>query len=123
MNFIPLTLALVGLASAGLWEIVPLSEEAVTTFNPATFNVHNCSQHLYNVTQLPDSNWVPPPSDLANVNLAGETFQDCDRAGSLKIHDDYCLRRNDKTQCNVAYYVPVTPVGVRRSSFAVQRIN
>lgn len=116
-------LALVGLTFAGppgLWEIIPLTDDAQNSFDPNTFNISTCDKALYNVTRLPDSPDMYNYPDylalanLTNLDLTSETWEECDRTGSPITHDNWCVPswEHDESQCNVAYYVPVTPVGL-----------
>lgn len=123
-----ITMALVALAIAAGYEIIPLSELAEATFDPDSFNISNFDSTLYNVTRLPDNpneatmSFVDPPDEpnrpahlsvnQTNIDLASETFKECNSTGSTLLHPEWCVPswEHDKSQCNVAYLVPHTPV-------------
>ncbi|RKU46409.1 hypothetical protein DL546_005545 [Coniochaeta pulveracea] len=117
MKSLTLALTLTGLASAvQRWEIVPLTDEAYQSFDPQTFDIHNCSRALYNVTLLPDiANLVVTSSSSSDYNTNLDVTQDdhdeeCKRIGEPGLQRDWCLPTHDESKCNVAYYVPKTPV-------------
>jgi hypothetical protein len=118
--------ALMGLTlagPAGLWEIIPLTDEAEASFDPHTFDITTSDKSLYNVTRLPDSPHMytypnyTNPANTTNLDLTAETWEECDRTGSPITHNNWCVPswEHDKSQCNVAYYVPVLPVSFGRA--------
>jgi hypothetical protein len=126
-------MALVALAIATGWEIIPLSHDAEVAFDPATWNISNYDPTLYNVTRLPDNPneanmfLVDPPDEpnrpapgdnlstnQTNVDSVLETFEQCNSTGSPLLRPEWCVPswEHDQTQCNVAYLVPHTPVSL-----------
>jgi hypothetical protein len=97
---------------------VPLNNEADQAFNPQTFDVHNSSKALYNVTLLPDipgstATTVYPSVNLTTLDLTQDDPNPaCKRLGEPGLHRHWCVPTNDKSQCNVAYYVSKTPVSL-----------
>lgn len=99
MKLASLALALAGLASAGQhWEITPLTEDAMLFFSEQAFDTADYNHTLFNVTKLPEQ-----PS-IEQVAVAHDDV--CDKTGNPKVHPEWCIPTNDKSQCNAAYYFP-----------------
>lgn len=117
MKFLTLILALTGLTSAvQRWEITPLTDEADQSFDPHTFDFHKCNEALYNVTLLPQISDSTAASAYASANMTHTDLteddhdKECKRLGEPGLQRDWCVPTNDESQCNIAYYVPKTPV-------------
>jgi hypothetical protein len=105
------------------WEIVPLNQKAISLFDPDTFDPNKYDGRLYNVTRYnvpgditgnPKPPGVPGHLDGPTQRNSRDDPNQCISIGSPLGHEAYCMPfAGDDAMCNIAFYVPHTPVGFK----------